>query len=301
MANWSGIIISPGCSLKCVFCGGHRKPPKNILEEEEIRAYLNLKFFKKRGDKKIAISGSDPIEYEKIVELISYIKKSGFKRVHLSTHGTLLASPEFAKKIIKAGLDEIKIPIYGPNSKIHESVTQTPKTFEKAILAIFNLRKFSKKIRIQTQVLILKQNQDELLNILKFLFKLPINQIFFSIPCLEEEEISFYLPIKSLPPILKELYFASLKSPKPVSFLEIPFCAFGKIDLKRITNTCAPPDLGKYNLPPLPVRTAILSLPAYRLKRKIEMCKDCRAFKFCDGFFLNDINFFGKGKLKPIK
>lgn len=301
MGNWAGIIISPGCSLKCVFCGGHKKPPKTLLEEEEIRVYLNLNFFKKRGIKKIAISGSDPIEYEKIVDLIRYIKKSGFKKVHLSTHGVFLSDQNFAQNIIKAGLDEIQIPIYGSNSKIHESVTQTPKSFEKAISGIFHLRKFSKKIKIQTQVLILKQNKNDVLNTLKFLSSLPIDQIFFSIPCLEEEDISFYLPIKSLPPILKKLYFASLKCQKSVHFLEIPFCTFGKIDLKRISNTCAPPDLGQYNLPPLSVRTAISSLPSYRLKTKIEMCKNCQASKFCDGFFLNDITFFGKGKLKPIK
>ena len=86
-----------------------------------------------------------------------------------------------------------------------------------------------------------------------------------------------------------------------VSFTEIPYCVFGYIDRARINNTCLPPNLGKYSQPPKILKTPIKDIPSYRLKRKIEMCKNCKASPFCDGFFINDIDrLFGTGDLEPL-
>lgn len=296
-----GIIFTPGCSLSCVFCGGHRKTPEAEMKEQEINAYRNLQDFKREGIKRIAISGSDPIEYEKIIELIEYIKEEGFEFVNLSTHGKRLSNPVFLKKLIASGVDELRIPIYGSNAKIHDSITQTPDSFNKIISGIKNLLKKKTKVQIQISSLIFKQNKEDLLNIVDLVDGLEIKNFYFSIPCLVEDNYSFYIPFKELGPYLKKLYDYALKVNDKIMFMEIPFCVFGKFNIKNINNRCAPPNLGKYNQPPEAVRTEIPDLPSYRLKRKIAICNSCKAFDYCDGFFINDIDKFGTGKIKPIK
>ena len=81
--------------------------------------------------------------------------------------------------------------------------------------------------------------------------------------------------------------------------MEIPFCVFGfKSDL--INNSSKPPDLGKYCQPPEIHRTKIKDLPAYRLKKHIDICRRCACGKICDGFPIKDIERYGSGQLKAV-
>lgn len=300
--QYGGVILSPSCSLSCVFCGGHKKTSDVELRKQEILAYKNLQYFKQQGLKKIAISGSDPIEYKKIAELIQYIKQEGFEFVQLSTHGTRLVGPSFFKKLTSSGIDIFRMPIYGSNPKTHDAVTRTPGSFTKLVTGIKNLIRKKPNIKIQLSCSIVEQNKRDLLNIFDFVNdKLGIKNFYFSIPCLQEKDSSFYVPFKDLSSYAKPLYNYALKANNEIKFLEIPFCIFGKLNLTNIDNKCVPPNLGKYNQPPEPVKTSIPDLPSYRLKRKPKMCLGCQAFDYCDGFFINDIDHFGTGKIRPIK
>jgi MoaA/NifB/PqqE/SkfB family radical SAM enzyme len=298
-----GIVINPGCKLACVFCGGRKKMTDSELREEEINAYKNLRDFKREGVEKIAISGSDPIEYEKITELIQYIREQGFRSVHLSTHGTRLADSSFFNKFIKSGINELRMPIYGSNAKIHDSLTQTPGSFNKIVSGVKRLLKKAPEIKIQISCLIMEQNKKDLLNVVDFVNSLGIKNFYFSVPCLVElakKDYSFYVSFKNLPSHIRKLYKYALKVNDDIKFLEIPFCIFGELNLKNIDNQCYPPNLGKYNQPPGKLRTSIPSLPSYRLKKKVNICKGCRAFNYCDGFFVNDIDKFGVGKIQKL-
>jgi MoaA/NifB/PqqE/SkfB family radical SAM enzyme len=297
-----GIIISPGCELNCLFCSGHRiRPNIQELKKQEVAVFKNLQDFKLAGIKKIVISGSDPIEYGHIGELMEYIKNQGFEKINLSTHGASLFDPNFSKKIIKSGIDEIRLPIYGSNPKIHEAMTRTPGSFKKLISAIKNLKKQGPNISIQISCLIFNNNKNDLLKIIDFVDDLGIKNFYFSIPCIEENDYSFYVPLKDLAEYLIPAYRYGLKINKEIKFLEIPFCVFKDFNLNNINNTIGPPNLGRYNQPPKSVRTSIPDLPSYRLKKKTIMCQKCKANKYCDGFFVNDIDKFGTGNLKPIK
>ena len=298
--TFGGIILNSGCNLSCIFCGGHPKSNDLKIKEEEMAVYNNLLDFKKDGVKKISISGSDPIEYDKIIELVKYIKQEGFEFVQLSTHGTKLANSMFSNKLIKAGVDKFRIPLYGSNAKIHDSITKTNGSFDQIIKGIKNLLNKKNNIEIQISCLIVQQNKNDLLKIVDLINKLGIKDFYFSIPCLTEEDCSFYIPLKDLKTHIKKLYDYALKINPQTMFLEIPFCVFGVFNLKNINNTTQPPNLGKYNQPIEKYKTSIPDLPSYRAKKKTNMCNKCKAFNHCDGFFINDINKFGIGKLQPI-
>ena len=299
--KFSGVIINPGCSLNCVFCGGHSRAPEIQLKKQEIGVYQNLQDFKARGVKGLSISGSDPIEYEKITELIKYIKDEGFTFIQLATNGTRLADPSFLESLISSGLSAIKIPLYGSEKKIHDAVTRTAGSFDDVIEGIKNLIKKAPEIEIKLTCLVLKQNKDDLFNIVDIATEMGIKNLSFSIPCLTEKDDSFYIPLKDLSPYFKKLYNYAFKINNKIMFIEIPFCVFDQFNMKNINNRVSPPALGQYNQPLEVVRTGIPNLPSYRLKKKIPACNDCRAFDYCDGFFVNDINRFGVGEIKPIK
>ena len=149
----------------------------------------------------------------------------------------------------------------------------------------------------------MEQNKENLINAVDFVNGLGIKDFYFSIPCLvglANNDYSFYIPSKNLSPYIRKLYKYAMKVNENVNFLEIPFCVFGALNLKNIDNQCSPPNLGKYNQPPEAIRTSIPNLPSYRLKKKVAVCRGCRARNYCDGFFVNDIDKFGVGKLRKI-
>jgi len=78
-----GILLGPGCSNRCPFCisGNGEKQTKEQLKKQEVGIWKDLLSYKKKGYKDIEISGSDPLEYDKIVPLVKYIKKCGFKNI----------------------------------------------------------------------------------------------------------------------------------------------------------------------------------------------------------------------------
>jgi len=304
--NIGAISLKPGCSLSCVFCGGKKKVTELEMREQSLAAYRNLKDLKEKGYEKIAILGSDPIEYEYITELIKYIKEEeGFKWVQLSTHGTRLADSSFLRKLILSGVDELRMPLYGSTAKIHDSVTQKKGSFNKIIAGIKNLLKRTNRIKIQINCLILKQNKKDLKNIVNLVSELGIKNFHFSIPDLIDNPLtdysSFYIPIKNLSPYVKSVYNYALKTNNKIFFSGIPFCVFGVFNPKNINNTNILPDLGKYCQPPKSNKTSMPDLLSYRLKKKIKICEHCKVFSQCHGFLRNDINRYGIGNLKPIK
>jgi MoaA/NifB/PqqE/SkfB family radical SAM enzyme len=300
--NTGGVILSPSCHLFCRFCNGRSKKSEFEIREQGIKIYKNLVDFKNQGIKKIEISGCDPIEYKNIAELIAYIKKEGFECVRLSTHGTELAKSSLRKKLALSGLDDIRIPIYGSTAKIHDSVTRTPGSFKETVEGIKKIKELNPKIHIQISCLMVKQNKNDLLNIVKFTKnELKIEDLYFSIPCIAKELIPFYIPFKNLKLWLKKFYKAALEINQNTRFLEIPFCLFGEFNPKNINNTSVPPNLGRYNQPPKIFETSIPNMPSYRLKRKLKICAKCKANKYCSGFFVNDLNKFGITGIKPLK
>ncbi len=293
--------MNPGCTLNCVFCGGKQKVNNDEIKKQEILAYKNILDFKKENLKRIEISGSDPLEYDKIAELIYYLRKNGFDFVQLSTNGVKLSDKRTLDKIISSGVSKLRVPIYGSNAKVHDSVTRNPGSFDKIVSGIENLIKKSPKTEIQVSCLVMKQNKNDLYNIVDFVNGMGIKEFYFSVPGLVRESEDFYIPFKDLGFYVKKLYKYALKINKKIFFLEIPFCVFGEFNPENIKNFLSfPPNLGKYNQPPKIYRTSTPDLPSYRVKRKIEMCNGCKAFDRCDGFFVNDIDKFGTGKIKKI-
>ncbi|UZE93283.1 MAG: radical SAM protein [Candidatus Nealsonbacteria bacterium] len=298
--EYGGIILNPGCSNSCVFCGGHFKKSESEIKHQLIDCYRNLVDFKEQGIKKIIISGSDPLEYEEIIQVIEYIKKSGFEFIQMATNGVRLSDKQFLEKFVKSGIDKLRIPLYGSNSEIHDAVTQTPGSFTRTLRGIKGVLKKAPDIKIQISSLILQQNKDNLLDLMDLVeSKLNIRNMTFSVPCITDNDYSYYLPFKDLTPYVRKVYHQASRMNYKVLFTEIPYCVFGFIS-KSINNTCLPPNLGKYCQPPSSERTSIKDMPSYRLKKKIKMCENCKASPFCDGFFVNDIDRFGSGDLKPL-
>lgn len=295
--EWGGIIVSVSCKNRCFFCGPTPLISNSEIRKMEIRVAKNIADFQEKNLKKIEISGADPIEYEHIIDLIKYLKKIGFEKVQLSTHGRRLFDDKFLAELVSSGIDILRVPIYGSNAEINDSITGSPGSFEETVGGLRKLSNAKHNIFIQLSTLIARQNKDDLPKMLDLVYSLKPNDFYIGIPCISNGDYSNYIPIKDLSRYVNPLIDYCKKKGYPVRFLEIPFCVFGREDAPT-DNSGQPPDLGKYCQPFF--KSEVKDLPSYRLKTKIEMCNSCRCYRKCDGFFVNDIKKYGTGNLKPI-
>ncbi|MBN2422215.1 radical SAM protein [Candidatus Woesearchaeota archaeon] len=279
------IIISPGCKNRCVFCLNTYTRPLTAegIRNQEIIIAKKLIKYKKQGCENINISGNDALEYDKLVPMIKYIKKIGFKQILLCTHGRISQNSGLIIELIDAGVTSFRIPVYGSNAEIHDSVTQAIGSFDEAIRGIKLINEAGKS-QLRLLTVVVQQNKEDLIGILKL--AMSFNPVNFGIDVAhlypDVKSYSFCVPYAELGKYLRELIEFKIKNNIPnISFNDIPYCVFGR-DYEFIN---MPKNAFKHEKP----------------KVKVPMCRSCSLSYKCEGFFLNDIKRFGIGNLKPLK
>jgi len=296
-----GIFIGPHCSNRCAFCisgvGGVQK--KSELKKQERTIWKDLISYKKKGYTDIEISGSDPLEYDKIIPLLRYIKKLGFNNILLNTHGKNLCDKNFANDVINAGVNVFRIPLYGSNAAIHDSVTRVKGSFKKTVKGIRNIKKINPKVELILHTLVLQENKENIFNIFQLAEKLQRLSFNIGVLYIAKGNYFSYVPYKELAPYLEKITKYVFKyNDYNIEFYDIPHCVFGFYNRFVIRSKTI--DTGKSNQAPKIVRSQIENLPKYRLKTKLDICQCCKVRDKCDGFLINDIKKYGTGNLKPI-
>jgi len=296
--EWGAIILRPSCLNHCVFCGLVRTTPEE-LRREELAVAQNLAEFKRRRINKVEISGNDPIEYEKLVSLVKYMRRQGIIGIQLSTHGRQLADEDFLNALIAAGITKFRIPLYGSRAEIHDAVTQAPDSFKETWRGIRLLLK--KAVELQVSYLVMEQNKHDVTDIIDLMKRVGVNDFYMAYPFLSNvNDDAHYIPLKDMGPYIGRAYKHAKKVNYPVQFMEIPFCVFG-FRADNITNNTLPPDQGEHCQPQELHRTEVKDMPQYRIKKKVAICRRCACRNYCDGFPRNDVDKYGTGKLRPIK
>ncbi len=304
----SAVIIDLNCCKNsCLFCNPQRLIKSKVCEKDLKNIEIKLlrqagDLYKKGLNRYVEISGSDPIEYRKIAPFINYLKnelKCG--TVMLSTHGRDLHNEKLVKDLKRAGLDELRIPLYGSTATVHDSVTQERGSFKETLKGIKNIVKHAPAIKMKISSLIMKQNHRDLLKTFNLANEYA-SEIMFSIPCISNLRYAqkFALPFEKIRNSLLSLLALSEKTEKPFSISDIPFCVFGFFR-KNIINLTGPPATSSaYSIPDV-YKSGIANLPNYRVKRRLRICDSCY-FRFkCDGFFNNYLDLFGVPPFKPLK
>lgn len=294
------IILMTGCSNDCIFCllGKDHIETEESIKKQEFKAWNNLLKYKKEGIKDIEVSGSDPLEYKKIIPMLKCIKKMGFNSIKIATHGKNLSNFEFAKKIVLSGADIFTIPIYGSNNLIHESVSGIKGSFEETISGIENIKKLNKKIAISC--LVLEQNKNNLIDILKLGTKYNVMNFCFNMTYLVKDDSNYIIPVKDIGKYMANFFKYIIKTKANISFNEFPYCVFTNIDSEILINSNKIfNSQKKYTF--LGDKSGSIQTPPFKVKIKHKICKNCKANNICDGFFKTDIEKFGVGNLKSLK
>lgn len=292
------------CNHGCNFCYFYSK--RNVCNTTFDNIKKQLEVAKMLGVRHVDFSGGEPTLHDQFVQSLHLARRSGSEDICCITNGTKLCNEDFFKECIENGLNDVLLSIHG-TVNVHESVTKTKNSFDKAIKTIENCEKYGIKIRINTVVTNHNYNNLTSLAYLLSVFKiLQWNMIIYKMQyeCGDPTKDNF-ISHKEISPMIKTSLDMTPTIPiKNVRY--IPFCFMDgyeqyvtnyhqkiydpyewsnyllkqfeqpEIDFMR-WQPCSDIDIKSENL------RNIREIRQYQYKKTLK-CLQCKFFLICDGF-----------------
>ncbi|MGC8851777.1 MAG: radical SAM protein [Minisyncoccia bacterium] len=293
------------CNNNCVMCsvkpkGLYYKPRRT----EEI--IMDMKKGRELQYERIEFTGGEPTLRKDLPLLISEAKKLGYQEIAISTNARMLSQNKYLEKLVNSGLNRVTTTLYGPNKKIHETITRTPQSFDQTIKGIKNMIKINIPITINTVVFSLTapflKETGLLINDLGVKFwtlldLIPDGYAFDNYKMLVLSPFKLKKTFLSIEPILNKF--------SVINILDFPFCLL-------------PPSFYKYsnvNILAAEGRTQIIQQVGYHPKRffktknvyqdihkiLLPTCKKCIYYTECGGLWKSYLQIFNKTSFRPIK
>jgi MoaA/NifB/PqqE/SkfB family radical SAM enzyme len=294
------------CNLKCIFCSGefNRFKHKTLTSDDSKSLKSDLLYVRKHyNQKKLVIGGGEPLECAGVIDLVKYAERNGYEQIGLQTNGVRLADLRFAREIIKAGVNLVRMPIYGHNAEINDLITGTKGSFRGAIKAMRNLKLFP-NVKVDIHTVMLKQNYlyakdiyNLVVNDLKFV-QLDFNQV---LPrnMNQEDYIKVCPTYSDLKQIIK-------KRKMPNAIFNLPICLFDKVNADRFilekTNLINQEEYEAVGISHegISFRDEQKGWRSAERPTKPSKCKECKAFMFCQGAPILYLDIYGDKELSPI-
>ncbi|MBT3220700.1 MAG: radical SAM protein [Proteobacteria bacterium] len=130
------INIGKACNNRCVFCvdGVRKKEDRSYLPKEEM--FAEIERFAASGHQSLGFLGGEPTTYRWLPESVEHARKHGFTRIVIATNATRLRKPEYADRLLDAGLTRVTVSIHGHTAELEDKQTRVPGNFDKKVVAL---------------------------------------------------------------------------------------------------------------------------------------------------------------------
>lgn len=163
------------CNQRCIFCLDSWNHNGTYIDSDQLCEYIDLGA--KLGRERLILSGGEPTIHPDYVKFIKRGRAAGYDWIQTVSNGMMFAYPEFARKAIQAGLNEITISIHGHTSKLQDKLVGVPGAFQKAIEGIRNIQALSGgRTVINIDVVINRQNVAHLRDIIDYFRNMGIHE-----------------------------------------------------------------------------------------------------------------------------
>lgn len=167
------VRITNSCNCKCTFCLDQITLNRKISNIDEKIVLKNIKdWFKKNYNNKIIISWWEASINPKFFEYLNYAKNIWYSKIQTITNWIKWWSFEFCKKAVENWLNEITFSIHWHNQIVHDSLTWIKWSFNNIIKAIFYFKNYFSRIIVNTDIVICKENIENIHKLIVLLKKL---------------------------------------------------------------------------------------------------------------------------------
>jgi MoaA/NifB/PqqE/SkfB family radical SAM enzyme len=125
------IRLTSQCNNKCTFCLDTLAHNGTMGTEAEIKERIIEG--RRKGATRLILSGGEPTIHPHFVKFVKYGRLAGYRRIQTVTNGRMFSYPDYLKRCIDAGLQEITFSIHGHNAKVHDALVGVPGAFEEEV------------------------------------------------------------------------------------------------------------------------------------------------------------------------
>lgn len=168
--NMAWLELTEACNLKCVHCyeGECHHKLDNALSVEKWKSIIDE--LADLNINRIILIGGEPSCYKAHKEIVKYCGEKGLNTTYF-TNATMI-DDELIQLFKKYNIS-VKISIYGGSDVVHDTVTTVKGSFERTRNNIIKMNK--ENIKMYASVILMKENQDDLQNIINFLKQNNVN------------------------------------------------------------------------------------------------------------------------------
>src|SRR5262249_47875948 len=116
--NW--VRLTFDCNDHCIFCLDSQAHDGTVRDREEVKN--QILDGKRHGATRLILSGGEPTIHPSYVDFIRLGALAGYRKIQTVTNGRLFSYPDFLRRCLDAGLNEITFSLHGPNAKIHDAL-----------------------------------------------------------------------------------------------------------------------------------------------------------------------------------
>jgi len=297
------------CNNNCLFCGEgdnrlkFQKQVKELLTSEQIKN--DVSSFARRGYRHLTFLGGEPTIRKDFIEIVRHAKREGFETIFLTTNGRMLSRMKNAKELLDAGLNEICLSFHGANAEAHDTLTQSPGSFDQVRAAMDNLAEIGKEFSIST--VITKQNYSQLPDMIEILIPFGTRRILISYPMITGNALKYFERViarfSDSKPYVKAAIEKAKEGNRMLTVGQVPFCQidgyegyadilFWHGDVKRVVK--------KYRGKGVNPDGSIVDRHGLS-KVKKNVCRSCCYYFLCEGMDHQYAKHYGTDELYAIQ
>lgn len=298
------IICGYRCNNNCVFCINSGK--RHINDKSTTQILREMLDARERGKVYIEFIGGEITIRPDTFMLIKQAKKMGFASVNMATNGRMLSYPDFAKRLVDSGIDELIFSIHGHEPGLHDSLTRVSGSFNELVQGLKNVKKFGLK-KVASNTTIVKANYMHLPDIGKFLLGHGVtnSEFIFADPTyggVHDDFFSLMPRISEAAPFIRKCLALSKnnKSIRHWHIRYVPLCYFRGY-LKNISEIHEVENFHTEHLAPDFRNQDVENSRKDISRKKPSKCRGCKLFGLCEGIWKEYLIKYGAGELRNIK
>lgn len=168
MTRTAILYIAERCNQHCVFCLEVDKTWKPLPDFSTRQVAETLRSLREEGAQQITFMGGETLFRKDIGDILAESKRLGFRRIGVTTNGTVLSTPGFLRRLMGRGLDFIEFSLHGHSEALANAIGGTSFTFRRQAQALAELDDIGTLLTI-VNVVICRENKDHVVDIARYL------------------------------------------------------------------------------------------------------------------------------------
>jgi hypothetical protein len=294
--DWLELVPAFGCNCRCRICPSSRLPAGQRMTPEEIGGWMHRG--RQRGAGGIWFGGGEPTLLPALAAWIEQAAAAGYRRIRVQSNGLRFAYPDYARRLVEAGLNSACLSVKGATAALHDDITRVPGAFDLLGRAVAELAGLG--VAVRADVLITTPTLEQLPRAVEHFAGLGCGGFTFwlvSLHGLDAGADAHWLPpLAAVRPALEAAFERAAALGVDASSLHTPPCSLSPAHRERYFHS------GRYRL-----LVATPGQPAFMAERSPmeggaypAVCNGCAARPDCLGLRRDYLELHGQKGLQPI-